>query len=206
MISINRYKALCQYLYVNNNSKRQQIILDSTRSWPCFEKLQRDWTRDWAVNWWANNYCQNEENWHSIVQPTKALKWGFKNCVCSGTSGIMYEFFVYSGWTGKKMHWIVCCVESDWKPTEKAEFQSTFIITDFPQHLSCATIRQDRTKGWSLPAEKDFKRKGRSFSHNKVDTNSGISISKWYDYKRVQLISNYCNRSSETTLKRWNRK
>ena len=42
MISINRYNALCQYLYVNNNSKRQQIILDSTRSWPCFEKLQRD--------------------------------------------------------------------------------------------------------------------------------------------------------------------
>ena len=43
----------------------------------------------------------------------------------------------------------------------------------------------------------------RGFSDYRVEANSGISISKWYNNKCVQLISNYCKPNSEMTVKRW---
>ena len=69
-----------------------------------------------------------------------------------------------------------------------------------------ATLRADRTKNCPLPAEKDLKKGGRGSHSFRTDANSGITATKWYDNKCVQLISNHCCNPQETNkIKRWDR-
>ena len=129
----------------------------------------------------------------------------------------MYNFFLYSGSTGKKKctgsYVVLRLIESlpkhqHFKIFYDNWFSSIPLCLALKENgfLSCATIRQDRTKGCPLPADKDLKKRGRGLSDYRVDANSGISITKWYDNKSVQMISNYCDPSSRTTVKRWDRK
>ena len=66
-----------------------------------------------------------------------------------------------------------------------------------------ATLRKDRTKNCPLPIEKDLKKTGRGSHDYLTDANSGITITKWYDNKCVQLISSYCDLDSTIKVKRW---
>ena len=53
--------------------------------------------------------------------------------------------------------------------------------------------RADLTKGCPIPAEKDLKKQGRRSHSFRTDANSDISVTKWFDNKCVQMITNYCN-------------
>ena len=70
-------------------------------------------------------------------------------------------------------------------------------------YLVTATLRKDCTKNCPLPIEKDLKKKGRGSHDYRTDANSGITITKWYDNKCVQLISSYCGPDSTIKVKRW---
>jgi len=72
-------------------------------------------------------------------------------------------------------------------------------------YLATATLRSDRTKKCPLPTEKDIKKRGRGSHAFRTDANSGITITKWYDNKCVQLISNHCDPKKTTMIKRWDR-
>ena len=63
-------------------------------------------------------------------------------------------------------------------------------------YLATATLRADRTKGCPLPAEKDLKKQGRRSHSFRTDANSGISVTKWFDNKCVQMNTDYCNQSA----------
>lgn len=72
-------------------------------------------------------------------------------------------------------------------------------------YLATGTLRGDRTKGCPLPAEKDLKKTGRGSHSFRTDANSGITITKWFDSKSVQLISNHSNPENTVKIKRWDR-
>ena len=67
-----------------------------------------------------------------------------------------------------------------------------------------ATIRADRVKGCPLPTEKDIKKKGRGTHAYKTDANSGLTVTKWFDNKCIQLASTYCDPDSVSFVKRRN--
>ena len=72
-------------------------------------------------------------------------------------------------------------------------------------YLVTATLRADRSKNYPLPAEKDLKKGGRGSHSFRTDANSGITVTKWYDNKCVQLISNHCDPQETNKIKRWDR-
>ena len=94
--------------------------------------------------------------------PRMPVKWGFKNFVRSGTFGIMYDFFLYSGSIGNEQkctgsYVVVQLLGTLPRHQRFKEFFDNW-FSSIPAlkgqgFLSCATIRQDRTK----PIEKDLK-------------------------------------------------
>ena len=45
--------------------------------------------------------------------PKKPVKWGFKNFVCVGSSGMIYDFFLYTGSSNKVEKWGTRCEKVD---------------------------------------------------------------------------------------------
>ena len=73
-------------------------------------------------------------------------------------------------------------------------------------YLASSTQRVDRTKKCSLLTEKDLRKKVRGSHCHHTDANTSISVTKWYNKKCVQLISNFCNHEEVRKVKRWDRK
>ena len=71
--------------------------------------------------------------------------------------------------------------------------------------LTTATLRADRLKGCPVPKDKDLMKEGRGSSSYWCDTNSGITVLKWYDNKCVQMCSTYSSPSEISTVSRWDR-
>ena len=70
-------------------------------------------------------------------------------------------------------------------------------------YLATATLRAYRTKSCPLPAEKDLKKQRRGNHSFRTDANSGISVTKSFDTKYAQMITNYCNTDSVGKVRRW---
>ena len=68
-------------------------------------------------------------------------------------------------------------------------------------YLVTATLRADRSKNCPLPAGKDLKKGGRGSHSFRTDANSGITVTKWYNNKCVQLISNHCDPQETNKIK-----
>ena len=145
------------------------------------------------------------------------MKWGFKNFVRSGASGIMYDFFLYSGKVNNEKctgsYVVLRLIETLPKHQNyKVFFDNWFAsiplclaLKDIG-YLSTATLRADLTKDCPLLAQKDLKREGRGSHCFRTDANTGISITKWFDNKCVQMISNCCNPDAVGKVSRWDRK
>ena len=70
-------------------------------------------------------------------------------------------------------------------------------------YLAAAALRADCTKDCPLPAEKYLKKQGRGSHSFRTNANSGISLTKWFDTKCVQIITNYCNPDSVGKVRWW---
>ena len=220
----NRYKTLRRYLHVNDNS----LLDDEARKNKLFQvQPVIDHVRD-------NCRATEPENKQSIDEliipaktvysgiqqynPKKPHKWGFKNFVRSGCSGFMYDFFLYQGSTtadGQKCtgaYAVLKLIETLPKHQNfKLFFDNWFCSLQLCLQLKSlgfqvtATIRADRLKGCPLPAEKDLKKKGRGTHACKTDANSGLTVTRWYDNKCVQLASTHCDPDAVGIVKRWSR-
>ena len=87
-------------------------------------------------------------------------------------------------------------------------FSSTSLLLALKQngYLASATTRVDRTKKSPLFTSKDLRKQGRGSHCYCTDTNTGISMTKWFGNKFVQQISKFCNPEEVSKVKRWNRK
>ena len=100
----NRYKTLRRYLHANDNSLLEdetnkknklfkiQPVIDHVK-FNCREiQPEKDQSIDEQI-------IPAKTAYNGIRQynPKKPKKWGFENFVCSGSSGFMYDFFLYRG-------------------------------------------------------------------------------------------------------------
>ena len=155
--------------------------------------------------------------------PKKPRKWGFKNLVRAGSSGLMYDFYIYSGKEEEvdaqyehlqKSAQVVArlCKELPCHQNHKVFFDNWFTTLDLmlymlkQGYLSVGTVRSNRTQGCPLTSNKELEKKGRGSYDYKVDNNSGIIIVKWVDNSTVLLVSNYVGVMPVEDIDRWCKK
>ena len=101
---INRYKKLCQYLHCNDNLKHGEEENKNNKLYKIEPVLNHVRGNCLTIEPEQNQSIDEQiipaKTSHSGIRqynPKKPVKWGFKNFVRSGSSGIMYDFFLYSG-------------------------------------------------------------------------------------------------------------
>ena len=108
IMSINRYKKMRQYIYCNDNSKRNSQENQENKLYkikPVLNMVRENCTKtEPEVNQPIDKQIIPAKISHSGIRqcnPKKPKKWGFKNFVRAGESGIMHDFFLYSGSSSK---------------------------------------------------------------------------------------------------------
>lgn len=159
--------------------------------------------------------------------PMKPNKWGFKNVVRAGASGIVYDFILYGSddtfryinfseeekqmTLGAKLVLALC--KTIQTPGCAVYFDNYFTTLDLIWYLrehwgifSLGTIRQNRLKGCKgLLSDKELKKRGRGSFSQVVDNDKKIAIVKWYDNKVVTLACSYADAHPVQEIKRWSK-
>ena len=230
VMSRNRFQLLLENLhFVNNdeidkNDKLAKIrpIVDIVRN-QCIEVEPEE---DHRVD---EHIIPSKTKFSSIRQynPKRPKKWGFKNLVRAGSSGIMYDFFIYEG----KPTTNNGNDNTDYDHLQKSAQVVAKLCQNLPSHknhnlffdnwfstlelmlylknkgiLAVGTIRLNRLGGCSVSSNKDLKKTGRGSSDYRTDNNSGIIVVKWVDNNVVQLISNFVGIEPMTSIERWCKK
>ena len=224
IMSINRYKKLRQYLHVSNNTFAKNDENKGNRLYKIQPVL--DHVRDNCLkiepeieNSIDQQIIPAKTKYSGIRQynPKKPVKWGFKNFVRAGKSDMMYDFFLYAGasTTSEKCtgEYVVLRLSEALPKNQnfKLFFDNWFFTLALciklkkMGMLTTATLRVDRLKGCPVPKDKDLMKEGRGSSSYRCDTNSGITVLKWYDNKCVQMCSTYSSPSEISTVSRWDR-
>ena len=154
--------------------------------------------------------------------PKKPKKWGFKNLVRAGASGIMYDFYIYTGKQDQsendtpyshlqKSAQVVArlCETLPTHANHKLYFDNWFTTLALLVYLkkngisSCGTVRTNRLQGCPLLSNKELKKLGRGSLDFKSDMNSGLIVVKWMDNGPVHVASNYLGIQPLGSVQRW---
>ena len=226
VMSKNRYKKLRKFLHANDNSLKDHPGNKDNKMFkvsPILDKLRRN--------------CQQleQEEYQSIDEqivpaktkysgirqhnPRKPHKWGFKNFVRAGQSGMIYDFFFYTGAksTGAEKNTakgivMKLCENVPKSCNYKVFFDNWFSTLDLCLELkangilTAATIRENRLAGCTLKAEKELKKEGRGSFTYQTDQNTALTVIRWYDNRCVQLVSTYLGVEASETVQRWDSK
>ena len=143
------------------------------------------------------------------------MKWDFKNFVRAGKSGMIYDFFIYTGAISATQkctcEYVVLrlCETLPRDQNYKLFFDNWFsslplcIKQKGLGILATATVRTDRLKKCLLPTDKALMKEGKGSSSYQCDTNSGVTVLKWFYNKCVYLCSNHSNPCEMSTVERW---
>lgn len=156
----------------------------------------------------------------------KPTKWGFKNYVRAGTSGMIYDFVMYGGEDTFRNHTftekeqslgfggqvvIALCQSIKQKPA-MVYFDNFFSSPELVYLLrndyglfSLGTIRKNRLRGaeGKLIGEKTLKKKKRGSYSRVVCNKNKLSVVRWNDNKCVTLISSYTDAEPIHKVKRY---
>ena len=223
---INRYKALRRYLHVVDNSKKDEADNKNDKLFKIRPILEM--VRDNCLKIEPEPVHSIDEQIipaktkHSGIRqynPKKPHKWGFKMFVRSGSSGIIYDFFLYCG--AKSSGRENCSAENvvlrlaEQIPKNlnfKLCFDNWFCTLSLCLKLkeigilTTATIRTNRIAKCPLLSEKDLKKQGQGSFSYKIDANSGLLLLRWFDNKCVHMTSTYCSANASDNVKRWDQK
>lgn len=157
---------------------------------------------------------------------SKPKKWGFKNCVRAGVSGLIYDFCMYAGddtfrghtFTDKEtslgvggMVVVALCNTIKQKPSivyADNFFMSPELVVLLREEygiFSLGTIRTNRLRGCQefLPTDKEMKKKKRGYSTQVVCNKNKLACVKWNDNKVVTLISSFVDSYPVEKIKRY---
>lgn len=158
--------------------------------------------------------------------PNKPCRWGFKNLVRAGVSGIIYDFMLYAGddtfkdiefedeeenlGVGAKTVLALCKTIKN--PASVVYFDNWFSSLELVYLLrqnyglfSLGTIRKNRLKDANalLLSDKALKKKGRGAYCQATCNKQKVAIVKWHDNKPVTLVSSYVDAHPVETVKRF---
>ncbi|XP_057677371.1 piggyBac transposable element-derived protein 2-like [Corythoichthys intestinalis] len=148
----------------------------------------------------------------------KPHPWGFKIWSRCSSSGILYDFTVYEGGSGKKSSLgmggdvVVKLCETlpsdrNYKVFADNLFSSAPLVLNLLQRkiYFVGTLRGNRLAGCQLEDEKSLAKTGRGSVDARVEKEERLAIVKWYDNKSVTLISSYCAVEPQDTVRRWSK-
>ncbi|XP_035765939.1 piggyBac transposable element-derived protein 3 [Neolamprologus brichardi] len=146
----------------------------------------------------------------------KPHPWGLKIWARCSSSGMLHDFVVYQGGTGKKTllgiggDVVKLCetlpAEQNYKVFADNFFSSAPLLTLLQRQIYfVGTLRGNRLAGWQLEDEKSLAQRGRGSVDARVNEEESMVIVKWYDNKSVTLISSYCATEPQDTVHRWSK-
>ena len=226
-MKLNRYETIHKFLHANGNNKKNdpENINDKLFKFRPLLDMVRD-----------NCLKIEPEQCHSIdeqIIPAKTKrsggvkqyntqkihKWGFKNMVRAGKSGIINNFFLYAekhsagaeNFSAEKS--VLRLVENNPKNQNCRVYFDNWFSTlalldklDSMGILAAAIFRTNRVANCQLLSDKDLKASGRGSSDYRIDLNSRMQMLKWFDNKTVILGSDYASFASSTKKRRWDAK
>lgn len=158
----------------------------------------------------------------------KPNKWGFKNYVRAGVSGMIYDFLLYGGEDTFRFHvftekeasigfgaQVVIALCKSIKSKPAFVFCDNFfscpelfyILREEYGIFGLGTIRNNRLRGADtvLPAEKIMKKKPRGSHAQVVCEENRLAAVRWNDNKVVTLISSYVGVDPVEKIKRYSK-
>ncbi|KAG4070715.1 hypothetical protein HA402_013635 [Bradysia odoriphaga] len=156
------------------------------------------------------------------VKNKPKIKWGVKNLVLCGKSGLAYDFVVYQGSTtefdsknldtfGSGATMVLHLVNRIDKPGHKLYFDnyfSTFQVFEIllqKKILAAGTIRIDRFAKPPFSSDAEMHKNGRGCCEELVSSNGLVTCVKWCDNKCVALASNYVGVGKVDTALRYDK-
>lgn len=151
----------------------------------------------------------------------KPHKWGFKLWGRAGATGTLYEFEIYQGASLEhentdltKSSDVVRRLTSNIPDNQNFKVFADNYFTSLPlvEQLKerniffVGTVRINRLKGCDLLAEKDLKKSGRGSMDSVVEVNSGCVAVRWYDNRKVDVMSSYIGIKPQDRVQRYDKK
>ncbi|KAL7634844.1 UNVERIFIED_CONTAM: hypothetical protein RMT77_015221 [Armadillidium vulgare] len=225
---VNRFESIMRFIHFNDNSK----IPDTNTS--SYDKLYK--LRPILDSVLEKCKTIEPEEYHSIgeqIIPTKAKsilkqydpkklhKWGYKVFSRCGSSGMLYEFEVYTGKNDNKSTVfnlgeigdlvVRLCDNLPKHKNYKVFFDNLFTTLPLMKKLhamgipSLGTIRSNRMGGAEklLNSERELKTMGKGSYDWRVDSSSAVTLIRWYDNSIVQLASTFVGKSLGKKVQRW---
>lgn len=222
-----RYEKLRRYLHIVDNMTYDEQTADKLfKVRPLIEQVAKNCRKISP----EENHSVDEQiipsktKYSKIRQynPKKPVKWGFKNLVRAGSSGFMYDFYIYAGKNdaaeqseeGKDLQKsaqvvVKLCEVLPSNAGHKLFFDNWFTTLDLILHLkqrgilACGTVRSNRLQKCPLKSKKELKKAGRGSLDYRSDLNSGIIIVKWLDNGPVHFASNFVGIAPMSAVERW---
>ncbi|CAB3977807.1 Hypothetical predicted protein [Paramuricea clavata] len=194
-----RYKKLRQFLHVNDNSKKDDPDNKDNRLYkvlPVIEGVRQNCLKvEPEISHSIDEQIIPAKTKYSGIRqynPKKPTKWGFKNFVRAGKSGMIYDFFIYAGAksTGQEKctseSVVLKLCESLAKNCNHLLFFDNWFAT-LPLMLklkslgypTTATVRANRIAKCPLKSEKQLKKDGRGSFDYRTDDTSSKKVKRW---------------------------
>lgn len=231
LMPLKKYQQIRRYIHFVDNT-----LEDSDRYFkirPLMEKIRKNFLKieeegKYSIDEMMIPYKGRKAGKRKQYVKMKPKKWGFKNFVRAGVSGIIYDFILYGGddtfrgltFSEKEatiglggMVVLALCQTIKKKPAivyADNFFMSpelTYILREEYGILSLGTIRTNRLRGCQelLPTDKQLKKKKRGSSAQVVCNKNKLAVVKWNDNKVVTLISTYIDSYPLETIKRYDK-
>lgn len=157
--------------------------------------------------------------------PSKPNKWGFKFISRASSTGLLYDFILYSGKNTElikplkefsMMNNIVrslCLTIPVGTANLKLYMDNYYNTLQLALYLKkemnihvTGTMRANRLHNAPLMSEKELKEKGRGSCDHVVDANSALRLVRWYDKRAVTLLSTCYDQDPFSIVRRWDGK
>ena len=227
VMPLKRFDKLKRFIHFVDNSKYEESNSDKLfKIRPVIEKVRAQCLRVLPEEMHSidEQIIPAKTTYSGIRQynPKKPKKWGFKNLVRAGASGMMYDFYIYTG-KGEQVETapefehlqksaqVVArlCQHLPVNASHKLFFDNWFTTLDLLIYLkkrgilSCGTVRANRLQRCPLLSNKELQKKGRGSLDYKSDLNSGVIVAKWMDNSSVHVASNFVGVEPVGKVKRW---
>lgn len=218
IMPLKRYQQIRRYLHFADNN-----LDDGDRYYkirPLLEKVRQNCLKyqgresKFSIDEMMIAYKGSKAGKRKQYMKDKPNKWGFKNYVRSGTTGMIYDFIMYGGEDTFRYHTfseeesslgfgaqvvIALCQSIQRKPAViycDNFFSSPelfYILRENYGIFALGTIRNNRLRGAEniLPTEKDLKKKERGFFVEATCNHNRLAVVRWNDNKAVTFISSF---------------
>jgi hypothetical protein len=216
IMALKRYQQIRRWLHFANNNLDNGDRYHKIR--PILEKIrlnclkQQGKEKQFSIDEMMIAYKGMKAGKRKQYMKDKPNKWGFKNYVRAGVSGIIYDYILYAGEDTFRQHRfseeeeslgfgakvvIALCQSIEHKPAiiYCDNFFSSpelfYILREGYGIFGLGTIRNNRIRGAErvLPEEKVFKKKERGHFAEVSCNKNRLAIVRWNDNKVVTFIS-----------------